>query len=421
MSTAREGFKLRKAGQHAEALAVARALISEDAKNRWNRSLLGWCLYDTLKAMDPEQPASMAAHLSIRDEVIRKVLPHIEKPSLTRSLLLFQLARLGGKGTFFHILRAGLNDFRPEDYEPGISPNSPKPFPSQVESLAGHLHKALKPAIENARLRPAPGSRAFRDLQTYHRWLGDLERRFPRNAHLIYYRADTELVLGQSETALGSFETLAMRIPRQAWVWTKLAMAYPGGSETRLDAMLKAFSLYRPNDPYAVSLLSDLARELPDQDPAAKYFLERSSELRAAQSWPVQSGDQGLLRRWEHLKAEPLSEEAFQAAAKRAEHRVGLVPAKNARQESFVGKLNIPEGREFGFVGEIHLPARLIRTCKLKHGETVAGIAESRLDPKKNRPGWIAVRIHKALKINEVDSQKRGGSTSIPCGSTFPA
>jgi hypothetical protein len=280
MKTAPLDFKsvmaMRKAGQHEEALAGARALMQQDAKNIWNRRALAWCLvscaWDAVKArrVDAAEPLVRQAAETTPDgdemlgeavgklrnvlhdhtrEILAKLkaisarmkdegdgvapeslareavdllrqyaeIPGARAVSLSHSLVLLYAARtIANTPVFLPFARWwNLELLRPEDFERYRVQGLDRPLPSLCERVLKALHLS----------RSACGPEAAGHYEWMLEFFARNAARFPDNPWMAYYHGLLLADSGRFDSARSALTPFVKAHARDAWAWSALARA----------------------------------------------------------------------------------------------------------------------------------------------------------------------------------------------------
>ncbi len=252
MTNLNPAFKLRKEGKLKEAEKVAREMLEKDPNNQWNKKALGWILFDKLKnALKRQRKLNKWNKFAIREFLKLNIqTPDILYANILKVLLRFY--KKGDNSALFQIYNFVKNFtidnlFKTEDFlrrrKGRIQANS------LVESIASALaHHSINMKDVEA-------------LEFTLNWIEQIEKKFPDNMNLPYFRARILIELNQSDKALPILQKLTA-IKNDWHLWGYLGIAYRDIDKEKALSYL-AKSVLTPRDPYlTIKFRIELARLL---------------------------------------------------------------------------------------------------------------------------------------------------------------
>ncbi len=241
--SSKEIFALRKKGQAAQALEMARAEYPANANDLWLLRAYGWALYDHAKklvdAYEEKQisPSALSGQLSPYMREFARMAD-----ALRGDTTFSQMLRLAGKASkdwseFLGFSRwAGVHDFSEEDKKPFVNKSG-----KTIDSLQKRFIRAICREVAT-RANDSQLDNALRD------WgcsvLQDALEQEPNDQWLNYYQSKLHLANGEDDFAVSRLAPVLRRQSRAAWPWALLGEIL---ESTRPDAALICFA-------YAVQL-----------------------------------------------------------------------------------------------------------------------------------------------------------------------
>lgn len=236
--------------------------------------------------------------------------------------------------------------------------------------------------------------------------LTKLYNEHPEYTYPPYYLTLLYIELGQLDSARETLMPFIRKKSRDFWVWQLMAQVQEQ-PEAKLACYCKALLCGSRKEEMLVKLYAEAANAFLQNGrlPLAKWLIDQVCAIRRKMNWHISHELINLTRQAWYRSIIAAKDEAYiQEQAQKAEILVlgHVQKPKNNRQSSndtakpFSGKLKkTPKG--FGFVrdthlGDIYIPARLAE--KLTDGALVCGKAQEKLDTKKNKMGYAAIKIH---------------------------
>jgi len=216
-----EIFALRKRGQSAQALEMARAEHPSNAGDLWFQRAYGWVLYDHVKNLvdSYEEKQLSASGLDAQLTPYMREFAHMAT-ALRGDAVFSQMLRLAGKVAkdwryFLAFARwAGIDSFSEDDKKPFVNPAG-----KTVDSLQRRFIRAVcREAVAKA---ADPQSD-----QALNEWgRGVLEKALedePNDQWLNYYQSKLHLASGEPDLAIKRLLPVLRRQLRAAWPWALL-------------------------------------------------------------------------------------------------------------------------------------------------------------------------------------------------------
>lgn len=219
---------LSKEGRHQESVNVFRKILNNGDHSEDVQTGLAWELYRLAKAMIEQNPPNSNGakkHLNAYFKL------QVKKPSLLHTCFLQladKLAKEGKLNMGAYVRIWGLENLRPEDYEP-FRTDDGNVYPSLAERVVQHASK-------NAFLRSAT-----EDLHYISPFIDDCIIKYPDNLWLKLSKARTLMTIGQNNDALlFGLEVVKSKV-NDYWAWELLGDIHkPITPETALSCYCKA-------------------------------------------------------------------------------------------------------------------------------------------------------------------------------------
>lgn len=220
--SSQEIFALRRSGQSAQALAMARENYAQYTQDVWFVRAYGWALYDHIKNIIDgfEHKRVSIGALNAQLKPLLMEFANIANP-LRGDTVFSSVLRLVGKVSadwdeFLLFAKwAGLQDFTDDDKRPFITDDGNK-----IDSL----EKRFARAICKQTAVYAANPNADRELLEWGKRVLDGELlKTPNDQWLNYYHCKIYLANGQYTEALDTFGPVLRRQSRAAWAWALLA------------------------------------------------------------------------------------------------------------------------------------------------------------------------------------------------------
>lgn len=303
--------------------------------------------------------------------------------------VLYRAKTWNGVGQFAYW--CGLDYLRPEDFEPFITAEGKK-LMSLAEQLDCKIGKYLLATHDRQKIRN------FLPMQE------QFTAQHPKYTYPPYYLAKMYVEVGEYAKAQLTLVPFVRKKSQDFWVWELLAESTQD-SEAQLAFYCKALSC-RTKEELKVGLLQKAAVAFvrAGRNNDARYLIDEASRIRQAHHWALTSEMLDMMRQpWYAAATSRLDKQWVAQQAALAENYVPIhKKPTNSKQpdnrhlaetKPFSGKLILCAGG-FGFVNdEVYIPARLL--TQHHHGDMVSGLAEKRMNHKKNKWGFVAVRLDK--------------------------
>ena len=219
---------LSKEGLHQEAANLFRKIINEGDHSEDVQTGLAWELYRLAKTMIDQEPPNFHGSKKHLNDYFKL---QVDKPSLLHTCFLQLADKLAKEnklnmGVFARIW--GLENLRPEDYEP-YKTDEGNVFPSLAERVVLH---ASKDAVTRS---------AEEDLNYILPFINECIIKFPDNLWLKYRKAGTLLSIGQNDEAIPLGLEVVKNKFNEYWAWELLGDIHkPNSPETALSCYCKA-------------------------------------------------------------------------------------------------------------------------------------------------------------------------------------
>jgi hypothetical protein len=233
-----EIFALRKKGQTAQALEMARVEYPANAEDLWFLRAYGWALYDhARKLVDAYETNQLSPSV-----LSGKFSPYMREfarmaNTLRGDTTFSQMLRLAGKVSkdwdeFLGFARwAGTQDFSEEDKKPFVNESG-----KTIDSLQKRFIRAICREVA-VRANDSQLDNSLRD------WgcgvLQDALEREPNDQWLNYYQSKLHLANGEVDLAVRRLAPVLRRQSRASWPWALLGEVF---ESTRPDAALICFA-----------------------------------------------------------------------------------------------------------------------------------------------------------------------------------
>lgn len=234
----KEIFALRKQGQHAEALKIARAEYAGNESDIWFLRAYAWALYDHIKKLVDAYEAKQLPASSISQQISPYMREFSQMASPLRGDSAFsQVLRLAGKVSrdwqdFLNFSQwAGIDGFPPEDR---------KPFTNDQGKKIDSLQKRYTRAICREVVVQAADPQHDKGLIDWGRtFMNQSLKNDPNDQWLNYYQSKLHLADGEIDQAIQRLAPVLRRQPKAAWTWALLGNILEG---TRREDALTCFT-----------------------------------------------------------------------------------------------------------------------------------------------------------------------------------
>jgi len=219
---------LSKEGRHQESVNIFRKILNNGDHSEDVQTGLAWELYRLTKTLIEQDPPNSIGAKKHLNEYFKL---QVEKPSLLHTCFLQladKLAKEGklNMGTYVRIW--GLENLRPEDYEPFITDDG-----NIYRSLA---EKVVQHASKDAILRSA-----LEDLHYILPFIDDCIIKYPNNILLKLSKARVLMIIGRNDEALPFGLEVVKNKVNDYWAWELLGDIHkPIASETALSCYCKS-------------------------------------------------------------------------------------------------------------------------------------------------------------------------------------
>jgi tetratricopeptide (TPR) repeat protein len=269
---------LRRAGDPDKAYERGLELLGQHPEDSRVKNQFGWVLYDNVKSA-VEQACRNGSRVGDAAERARAFLRHYarldyRRPDLLFSRLLIQLLRLPEPPAFLpkYLEWAGLDSFRPEDYQAGRDPERERIYEPLVEKAAT---KAAKAALRNPDSQPVDFVVRLLDEA--------LRKAEVRRASILRYHKGRLLEsLGRMDEAQRALREALKDLRQNFWAWHAYARVHRD-ADPDLALALYARACQVCDDPsMGVKVFEELGavcmeRDLPE---LGKWAIERAAGLR---------------------------------------------------------------------------------------------------------------------------------------------
>lgn len=287
----------------------------------------------------------------------------------------------------------GLECLRPEDFESFVTAEGKK-LMSLAEQLDCRIGRYLLESHDKQKI--CDFLPAQEQITVQH----------PEYTYPPYYLAKMYVKVGNYAQAQSTLIPFVRRKSQEFWVWELLAESTQD-SEAQLAFYCKALSC-RTKDAMRVGLLQNaaavFARVGCNND--ARYLIDEASRIRQANHWALPHEMLDMMRQpWYAAATSLLDKQWIAQQTALAEKYVPIrkKPTNSGNRQTnhqhpaetkhFSGKLKLCAGG-FGFVNdEVYIPANLL--THHRNGDMVSGLAEKRMNLKKNKWGFVAVQLDK--------------------------
>jgi len=233
-----EIFALRKKGQTAQALEMARVEYPANVADPWFLRAYGWALYDHAKKLIDAYEAKQLSPGALSGQLSPYMREFARMADALRGDTTFsQMLHLAGRASkdwneFLGFARwAGVQDFSEEDKKPFINESG-----KTIDSLQKRFIRAICREVA-ARVNDSELNNALRD------WgcgvLQDALEQEPNDQWLNYYQSKLHLTNGEDDLAVRRLAPVLRRQSRAAWPWALLGEIL---ESTRPDAALTCFA-----------------------------------------------------------------------------------------------------------------------------------------------------------------------------------
>jgi len=277
-----------KEGRHQESVNLFRKILNDGDHSEDVQTGFAWELYHLAKTMIDQEPPNFNGSKKHLNDYFKL---QVDKPSLLHTCFLQLADKLAKEnklkmGIFVRIW--GLENLRPEDYEP-YKTDDGNVFPSLAERIVLH---ASKDAVTRS---------SEEDLNYILPFINECIIKFPENLWLKYRKARTLLSIGQNDEAISLGLEVVKNKFNEYWAWELLGDIHKRNSpETALSCYCKSLLCSKDiNFVRKVKIkLAELLIEIKDF-PRAKFEIEEvityqvqnkkrvsdSTELLRAQEW----------------------------------------------------------------------------------------------------------------------------------------
>lgn len=271
IGNAQEVTRLRKLGQVNEALVLVNTLLTQDAKNLYNRRAAAWVYLELIKTQSNTVPElnrffQLIINLTLdaNEEIfweqfrwqIAKLFFRIDNSTTANQWTVFcdlwatipARASLGNSTFLKAILKHqaeipplafcksmyDLNIFQENDYRPEVLANG-KHILTLVERVFIAISKNWCVIIDNGDILNVKN-----ELNKFLEKLDALSETNHKMMYLIYYRAIIRLKLGNFQEAKKIFIPFAQKKQSEFWVWEVLSQLHPHDVEMQISCLAKA-------------------------------------------------------------------------------------------------------------------------------------------------------------------------------------
>ena len=327
---------LRKQGKLAEAYALGQELVNQDPENFRTASALGWVLYEKAKQFALRSGGKSTA-MDRNDEEIRRILAeysqlNVRRPDLLFSLLMVQVQRLDPIPSFVpsFLQWAGLDCFRPEDFQAEKGRENDTVWAPLVEKLAAKVAKAVCDSEDSGEA-----------IQRFAVELIDLafEKAQVQTPIWLHYRKAILLgLLGETEEARKQILPVIRQKSHEFWVWSAFGKIMQD-EDPKLALALYAKAYVQCSDKgFAVRVLAAIAQigRAVGRSDLAKWAVDKGISIRQERDWSVPESlmEQSTSDWYADATIPEDPENAVGICAEAAEE---LHPSRSKRMATFLG------------------------------------------------------------------------------------
>ena len=281
----KEIFALRRQGETAAALEMARAEYPQNASDVWFLRAYAWVLYDRAKDLVERHEVRQLSATAMSNQLssLMREFSRMGEP-LRGDAAFSQMLRLAGKASkswqeFPGFSRwAGIDDFSAEDIQPFVNAQG-----KTVDSLRTQFVRAICRWATEGAAKPSAESELVE-------WgIGILARALqeaPGDKWLNYYQSKLHLTKGEPEAAIDRLLPVLRQQPRAVWPWALLSeILDTTRPQDALTCCIHAVQLAREEQDVAkvrIQLAERLAR--------AGRFDEAAQQARLALAYREQHG-----------------------------------------------------------------------------------------------------------------------------------